>query len=212
MHQSLRLGTPLGVAGLEGDLCINNTLALENTILLRTYAQYDERARLLGIAVKQWAKARGIADASKQYLSSYSFINLALFFLQRTSPPVLPNIQDPALVAMAEAAGFGVRKAVIDGHKVEFIDDLPFLLEWKKNEPVNEQPLGLLLPEFFRFYCEKFDFRRHVVSLRTGKILEKSKVDALAEPWRVSVQDPFEDRNLGKATAAAVLRRCHTKP
>ena len=45
------------------DLNINNTIALRNTRMVRTYMQIDVRAQILTIMVKHWAKARGINDA-----------------------------------------------------------------------------------------------------------------------------------------------------
>ncbi|KAF1777065.1 hypothetical protein GQ600_14658 [Phytophthora cactorum] len=60
----------------ECDLCFENVLATRNTPLLRAYASFDDRARTLGLAVKHWAKQRGISDASMGFLSSYSFVLL----------------------------------------------------------------------------------------------------------------------------------------
>jgi DNA polymerase sigma len=54
----------------EADICVEHALVLRNTELLRTYAMVDERARLLMIAVKLWAKRSGVADAANGTLSS----------------------------------------------------------------------------------------------------------------------------------------------
>ena len=59
---------------LDGDISLNNTLALKNTNLLRSYAQIDERTRILGHMVKYFAKVCGIGDASCGSLSSYAYI------------------------------------------------------------------------------------------------------------------------------------------
>ncbi len=54
--------------------------------------------RPLIFAVKQWASRRGVKDASRGYLSSYSFVLLVVFFLQAgVSPPVLPHLQSDEL-------------------------------------------------------------------------------------------------------------------
>lgn len=45
------------------DMNINNTLALRNTKLVKTYMQIDERARQLTYAVKQWAAVRALNEA-----------------------------------------------------------------------------------------------------------------------------------------------------
>ena len=85
--------------GIECDMCVDNTLAIRNTLLLRTYASIDPRVRGLVFAVKRWAKAREIGDAHRSTLSSYAHTLTVIFYLQvGCSPPVLPSLQDPDLV------------------------------------------------------------------------------------------------------------------
>lgn len=59
---------------IEGDISLYNTLALQNTDLLRAYAQIDERTKTLGYVVKHFAKVCRIGDASCGSLSSYAYI------------------------------------------------------------------------------------------------------------------------------------------
>ena len=47
------------------DMNVNNTLALENTRMLRTYVEIDERVRPLAIIIKHWTKRRVVNDAGK---------------------------------------------------------------------------------------------------------------------------------------------------
>ncbi|KAG6975617.1 hypothetical protein JG688_00002200 [Phytophthora aleatoria] len=82
------------------DLCFDNELSVWNTRLLRAYASFDERARDLGIAVKHWAKQRGVFDTASGFLSSYSYVLMSIYYLQVVN--VLPNLQDPPLVQIAE--------------------------------------------------------------------------------------------------------------
>jgi hypothetical protein len=48
--------------GTSCDVTINNMLPLENTRLLAAYCRADARLRSLALAVKAWAKARGVND------------------------------------------------------------------------------------------------------------------------------------------------------
>jgi len=48
---------------LACDINVNNTLALENTRMIRTYVMIDERVRQLAMTVKYWAKRRVLNDA-----------------------------------------------------------------------------------------------------------------------------------------------------
>jgi DNA polymerase sigma len=50
---------------LAADLNVNNALALENTRLIKTYVQIDERVRPLIMIIKHWTKRRLLNDAGK---------------------------------------------------------------------------------------------------------------------------------------------------
>lgn len=50
---------------LAADLNVNNPLALENTRMIKTYVQLDERVRPLAKIVKYWTKQRILNDAGK---------------------------------------------------------------------------------------------------------------------------------------------------
>lgn len=45
------------------DLNVNNPMALENTALVRSYVELDERVRPLAMIIKHWAKRRILNDA-----------------------------------------------------------------------------------------------------------------------------------------------------
>jgi DNA polymerase sigma len=48
---------------LKCDMNVNNTLALENTRMIKTYIQIDERVRPLAMIIKHWTKRRILNDA-----------------------------------------------------------------------------------------------------------------------------------------------------
>ncbi|PGH05271.1 hypothetical protein AJ80_08379 [Polytolypa hystricis UAMH7299] len=48
---------------LACDMNVNNTLALENTRMMKTYVEIDERVRPLAMIIKYWAKRRILNDA-----------------------------------------------------------------------------------------------------------------------------------------------------
>ena len=84
--------------GVECDLAVGNYLGVQNTQLLRAYVDFDPRAAQLMTLVKYWAKQKHLAKARSGGLSSYTWSIMAIFFLQHTRPPVLPNFQAPELV------------------------------------------------------------------------------------------------------------------
>ena len=50
---------------LACDMNVNNTLALENTRMIKTYVEIDDRVRPLAMIIKQWTKRRILNDAGK---------------------------------------------------------------------------------------------------------------------------------------------------
>ena len=48
---------------LACDMNVNNTLALENTRMIKTYVEIDERVRPLAMIIKHWTKIRILNDA-----------------------------------------------------------------------------------------------------------------------------------------------------
>ena len=50
---------------LACDMNVNNTLALENTRMIRIYMEIDPRVRQLAMVVKHWTRRRIINDAGK---------------------------------------------------------------------------------------------------------------------------------------------------
>ncbi len=55
---------------LACDMNVNNTLALENTRMMRTYVGIDDRVRPLAMIIKYWTRRRIINDAGTPALPS----------------------------------------------------------------------------------------------------------------------------------------------
>ena len=53
--------------GLSCDLNVNNTLALENTRMIRTYVEIDPRVRPLAMVIKHWTRRRFLNDAGETF-------------------------------------------------------------------------------------------------------------------------------------------------
>ena len=74
-------------SGLAVDVSVGNTVAIDNTLLIRTYMELDEQARQLCALVKAWAKARRLSSTRHGTPSSYAWVRR-----QRPSPsPPLPH-------------------------------------------------------------------------------------------------------------------------
>lgn len=62
---------------LACDMNVNNTLALENTRMIKIYVEIDPRVRPLAMILKHWTKRRIVNDAGKC---------MPHFWLSRTPP------------------------------------------------------------------------------------------------------------------------------
>lgn len=63
------------VLKLACDMNVNNTLALENTRMIKTYIQIDERVRPLAMIIKYWTKQRLLNDAGKHFGVHFSILS-----------------------------------------------------------------------------------------------------------------------------------------
>ncbi|KAG0710685.1 Terminal uridylyltransferase 4 [Chionoecetes opilio] len=186
-------------AYLEGDLSLYNTLALQNTQLLYTYARIDRRVKCLGYAMKYFAKLCDIGDASRGSLSSYAYILMVLHYLQQCKPPVIPVLQEL----------YDHRKPApqlnIDGWNAWFYDNLDGLQNDWNNYRKNTDSVGLLWVNMLRYYTETFNWKDHVVTIR--QLAPLSRLQKLWNSRCIAIEDPFDlSHNLG----AGLSRKMNT--
>lgn len=201
---------------LACDMNVNNTLALENTRMIKTYVQIDERVRPLAMIIKHWTKKRIVNDAGKLStstsrnfyadirkafggtLSSYTWICMIINFLQSRNPPILPALHKKT--HLKKKNQYGVESA--------FSDDIEALRNFGHK---NKETLGELLFSFFRFYAHEFDYDKLVVSVRHGKQISKvEKGWHLTTNNRLCVEEPFNvGRNLGNTADDTSFRGLH---
>eukprot|EP00123_Amoebidium_parasiticum_P016765 comp23575_c0_seq2/m.39937 comp23575_c0_seq2/g.39937 ORF comp23575_c0_seq2/g.39937 comp23575_c0_seq2/m.39937 type:complete len:899 (-) comp23575_c0_seq2:162-2858(-) len=172
-------------SNIECDICVNNTLAIHNTRLLKTYSLLDERFVQLAFVIKHWAKKRGIGDPSNCTLSSYALVNMLIFYLQQCSPPVLCNLQNPGLCrtpGSQQAPG------------VTFCVDVEAAKKQMSFSKPNRKSVAALLFGFFNFFAYDFDFKGRVVAIGRDSNLDKRdyKASTMARKWRIAIQDPLE--------------------
>jgi DNA polymerase sigma len=185
--------------GLACDMNVNNTLALENTRMVRTYVETDPRVRQLAMIIKHWTRKRIVNDAAfGGTLSSYTWICLIIAFLQLRNPPVLPSLhQLPHKLTKA------------DGTVSEFADNMKKLRGFGNKNKSSEAEL---LFQFFRFYAHEFDYDKHVLSVRSGKLVTKTekKWNFVAANNQLCVEEPFNTvRNLGNTADEYSFRGLH---
>lgn len=62
--------------------------------MLYLYGSMDKRVRPLVFAIRKWAKDRHVTSPyAGRWVTNFSLTLLVLFYLMRTSPPVIPPLQ-----------------------------------------------------------------------------------------------------------------------
>lgn len=173
---------------------MEHELVVRNTLLLRTYQEIDQRAWLLFMLVKVWAKQAGIADASHGTLSSYGWALLTIFYLQQCDPPVLPILQSEELAGEG-SAWHRPACAATENWATSFCEDQAVAKATLAANP-NTQTVTELLCGFFQFYGWSFRYKTMVISPRLGRAFEKQNYEPAQatkrSEWRFTIEDPFE--------------------
>lgn len=119
-------------------------------------------------------------------------------FLQTRNPPILPSLQQQP----------NLKRRIMNGIDVTFDKDVNLYIGFGKR---NQESLGQLLFQFFRYYGHELDFETKVLSLRLGKVISKSEKGwNLLQDNRLCVEEPFNtSRNLGNTADDTSMRGIH---
>ncbi|KAJ8305343.1 hypothetical protein KUTeg_015888, partial [Tegillarca granosa] len=174
---------------LEGDISLYNLLALHNTRLVRLYSSIDKRVKILGYALKVFAKVCDIGDASRGSLSSYAYILMALYYLQQCKPPVIPVLQELY-------AGEDKPQHMVENWNTWYFENVDKLHEVWPDYGKNKMSVGELWVGLFRFYTEEFNFRDYTICIRQQEPL--TRFEKLWNGKCLAIEDPFDlNHNLG---------------
>lgn len=119
-------------------------------------------------------------------------------FLQTRDPPVLPALQQ----------GPFLQRKFMCGFNVAFDKDVTLYRGYGSR---NQDSLGALLFQFFRYYGHEVDFETSVMSVRTGKVITKVEKNwHFLQDNRLCVEEPFNtSRNLGNTADDTSVRGIH---
>nr|CAD2184824.1 unnamed protein product [Meloidogyne enterolobii] len=195
------------------DICIEHRLALHNSELLKLYQEFDERVAPLGFAIKCWAKLYGINDASKGSISSYAYIIMLIYYLQRCSPPILPFLQQQE---KKEEEDNNNSFKIVEGWKVYYTKDINLIKQkFQSKFTSNKQTLAELFLNFLHFYGYKFCIHSNIVQIRVNGIYDKIQAK-LPMRRKIYVEDPFDlNHNLTAGVYSENLNyfiKCCQKP
>ncbi|XP_037746852.1 poly(A) RNA polymerase, mitochondrial isoform X1 [Chelonia mydas] len=177
--------------GFQCDLTTNNRVAMRSSELLYIYGSLDSRVRALVFSVRCWARVHGITSTIPgPWITNFSLTMMALFFLQKRTPPIIPTLDQLKDLADAED------KHIVEGHDCTFASNV------NKIKPTeNTETLDVLLSDFFEYFGN-FAFNKNSINIRKGK--EQNK----PEPSPLYIQNPFEQAlNISKNVNQSQLDR-----
>ena len=180
---------------LAFDLCFLNDIAVVNSSLLREYSLFDNRVRILMLSIKSFAKLNNIASAADGTLSSYSWLNLVVFYLQCIG--FLPNLQCKQLM---HEHGFKPDQSRNRWHGINGLETYYLTKDtvtqkqvWEPSPQCKDVNVPMLLYGFFNFYSTVFPQQAVAASIRLGEIsLQKTSFHNTSKIWRMCIEDPFE--------------------
>ena len=144
------------------DISVNNNLSIYNTELQKRYCEVDARVKPFILAVKYWARNRGICDPTSGTFSSYAWTLIAINSLQSMEVPVLPNLskQDGSDIVTIQGKKYDVSMESADS-----------VASFKSNQ----KSVAELLVDFFAHLAQNWPWNKSVVSVREGKLISRSK-------------------------------------
>src|SRR4051812_35307654 len=104
---------------------------------------------------------------------------MTIHFLQQIDPPVLPYLQDGTKFDIGD-------RILIEGFEVQFARPSE---QYAKEFCKNPMTLGELFVRFFEYF-DKFNWKEHVVQIRSAK--KTSKMDKGWARSSMAIEDPFE--------------------
>ncbi|CAG2100716.1 unnamed protein product [Medioppia subpectinata] len=156
---------------LEIELSITVEKSVRASRLLQQYCQIDDRVVVLGIALREWARMYRFDDQENGLWPAFAFPLLAVHFLQRCSPPVLPCLHEllgnnsPNETNPSQTHSHFSVKHLSEDNDTTVEDD--FNLSSLKWTTMNNKSVGQLWLEMLRYYAAEFDAETYVVSIRT---------------------------------------------
>lgn len=178
------------------DITAHNNLPIYNTKLFKYYGKFDQRVHIMGLYLKNWVKVNNLVGASDNYLSSYAWLNMLVYFLQNSvEPKVLPCLQ------LKTNDNISSNKNESENSEL-FID---YDLERKYKELIeinkgfeNTESASSLLVKFFEFYSYYFDYYETVIDVNLSSKIKTN--NHIFNDNELKIEDPFDKfHNPGKS-------------
>lgn len=160
------------------DITVNGPINNHNfakSELVSRYVSLDNRVGDLILCVKHWARSRGVGDASKTGINSFSWTLMVIYYLQRTDPPSIPVLKLPDCLCYQCLAATSTNATSGSTSNVKCTMSSPT----KSFSAVFKNNLGLkeLLAGFFRLYALDFEPTSKFISVHPVQHVTQSLRD-----------------------------------
>ncbi|XP_034239388.1 terminal uridylyltransferase 4-like [Thrips palmi] len=176
-------------SGLSVQLSLNNNGAYFTSKLIGDYMSIDWRVRPLSIFFRYWGKICGLDQGENGSWQGHAFPIMVIHFLQQKQ--VLPVLHD--MVDNPE------------GSPEVYLDPKELQGRWQTR---NQDSLGKLLFNMFRYYAVQHDVEKHVVCVTQFQPFLRSNTKWNAK--RIAVIDPFQPKhNISRYISANMYDYVH---
>uniref|UniRef100_A0A5K3EH01 RNA uridylyltransferase n=1 Tax=Mesocestoides corti TaxID=53468 RepID=A0A5K3EH01_MESCO len=164
--------------------------------LISTYLSVDDRAQRLMILVVKFAKMAHLTDPQRHTFQSPVLPLLVIFFLQHTTPPILPNLHEIVRRHRDVLPPNSIETVLTEEGDFSFLKDLSLLPQFfpstignASEVDKNTMTLADLWLQFLRFYTFDFQSRTCIVSITNSHPVSKfSRGGSCSALW---VENPF---------------------
>ncbi|VDN97024.1 unnamed protein product [Rodentolepis nana] len=151
--------------------------------LIKTYFGIDPRAKQLAKLVVVFSKKAQLCET----LPIQAICTMVIFFLQRLSPPLLPNLHEIVRKYHENFSINCVTRVVLKDEDLSYLSDLTVLPKFFSSK--DSYTLGDLWLKFLRFYVCEFQRRDYLISIVSSEPVKKSARKMKSST--LFVEDPF---------------------
>lgn len=159
---------------VDVDMTVASSDGMLVTRLFRKHMHHDRRIWELAMAVRYWAKQRGISGAAEKFINPMGWTIMAIYFLQHWTKPAVASL-------------FAVSKRV-----PQDMSNI-FRVPWRSSLKAGHSGASIaeLMAQFFRFYGFEFSFDKQAISINLQQPQEQLAVSKLGRKAVVFIEQPL---------------------
>ncbi|CAF3047339.1 unnamed protein product [Rotaria sp. Silwood2] len=172
------------------NIYLNEAVTIRNTFLMRFYSECDHRLPILINTIKYWASKINLKQRIHNSFNGYCLTLMCIYYLQiAVSPsPIVPRFNELLSINKFDKN--------IDIRKLNLYNTIDLAKIWISTNVTVE--VADLFIGFLKFYAIDFDFPNYVISIRTGRKMNKRELNNEIDRINryVVIEEPLIGTNL----------------